>query len=109
MITNRTGLISSAAGIFLLGLTIGTGGIFAYNLLSQSGPIAQEPSSSAAGALTAGIAASGSLLATIMAAADAGLPLGALDPGMIGQMQIAEQFAASRSTTAATDPVARLP
>jgi hypothetical protein len=104
MITSRTGLISSAAGIFLLGLTLGTGGFLAYDLLSQSGPIAQEPSSSAAGALAAGIAASGSLLATIMAAADAGLPLGALDPGMVGQMQIAEQFAASRSTAAVTDP-----
>lgn len=96
MITSRTRLISSAAGIYLLGLAMGAGGLlgyglhFGYNLHPQSGSIPPPPAPSASGGLAA-----------MIAAAEAGLPIGTLDPGVVAQMQIAELFSALRRPEAA--------
>lgn len=70
---SRTGLISSAAGIYLLGLSMGAGGLFAYDLLSGGGTIAPDPNRFGVGALAMGQAAAES---------------GVFDPGMVAEMQV---------------------
>jgi len=95
LMASRTGLISSAAGIYLLGIVMGAGGLFAYNLLSGSGTIAPDPNRFGEGALAMGQAAAES---------------GVFDPGMVAEMQVsalldpAAGAAAAEPGAAATDP-----
>jgi len=91
LMASRSGLISSAAGIYLLGLSMGAGGLFAYNLLSGSGTIAPDPNRLGVGALAMGQAAAES---------------GVFDPGMVAEMQVSALLDPAAGTAAADPGVA---
>ena len=113
IITSRTGLIGSAAGIYLLGLVMGVTGLIGYNLWSASGADAAEPTALALNALAAGPDAdnpfllSGSsgpesnpFMSSALAAGQAAAESDLFDPGLVAQMQVSGLLSEEQGTIA---------
>ena len=78
MMASRAGLLSSAAGVFGLGLAIGVGGLLGYEQLFGNGGTATQPTASGANAVAA--------IDATLAALDAAIDGANLAPGTAAQM-----------------------
>ncbi|WP_295384263.1 hypothetical protein [uncultured Thiodictyon sp.] len=89
MVKSRAGLLSSAAGIFALGLAMGAGGLLGYEQwFGSGGTSAAQPMASGANGLAAQAAGAGAFNGAVS------------DPGIAAQAQVAALLA----TTAAAEP-----